>query len=90
MSAPRTDAAPVRFAGHTFDEMAHALRVAATGEAFGLEALEVLAAAQEQPVFVAAVEDVRRQGTALGAAHALLLALARHETEIAALLRERV
>ena len=63
-----------------------ALRYAATNEAMGLEALEVLAAAESQPVFAAAVDDVRRQGIAIGAVHALLIALVPHQAAIATLL----
>lgn len=88
--ARRTEAASdtPRFAGHTIDEMLTALRRAATNEAIGLEALETLAARGEQQIVKTTIEDVRRHGIALGAAHALLMQLEPHEAVFARLLKE--
>jgi hypothetical protein len=74
---------------HSIEDMLGALRRAATSEAIGLEQLEVWAATNADPVFTAAVTDVRRHGAALGATHALLMALAPHLTAIEALIRSR-
>lgn len=76
-----------RFAGHRIEDMLAALRHAATNEAIGLEALEAEAARHPHRVIAATIDEVRRHGIALGAAHALLDALSRHEDAVAALLR---
>lgn len=63
----------------SYDEMAARLKTAAQGEMFSINQLELLAARSgSADLHSLTVAEVRRQAEALGRAHEIAMALARH------------
>lgn len=70
----------------SFAALAVEIRLAATREAMGAEALEMLAAGSAEAVFTTTLKEVRETGARLGEAYELLKALIPHEATIRAMI----
>lgn len=69
-----------------FTTLAIEIRLAASREALGAEALEMLAARSDEAVFMTTLKEVRATGARLGEAYELLKALIPHEAAVRSLI----
>lgn len=70
----------------SFAQLAVEIRLAASREAMGAEALEMLAARSDEPVFATTLNEVRATGAKLGEAYNIFLALIPHEAAVRAMI----
>ena len=73
----------------SFANLAIEIRLAASREALGAEALEMLAARSDEAVFSTTLKEVRQSGARLGEAYELIRALIPHEAAVRSLLAQQ-